>query len=174
MANFFAIPVYMGLIAVRMKRLIFRTLYRKHFKTAASVPHINGICYFGSSIVVGKNVHFNGVRCYGEGTVFIGDNFHSGTGLKILTQNHNYNGVAIPYDSTVIIKNVVIEDNVWVGMDVLILPGVLIGEGAIIQAGSVVSISIPPLAIAGGNPAKVIRYRNESHYYGLKANGSFL
>lgn len=56
---------------------------------------------------------------------------------------------------------IVIEDEVWIGYETLILSGVKIGKGAVIAAGSVVVKDIPPYAIAGGNPAKVIKYRFE-------------
>lgn len=53
----------------------------------------------------------------------------------------------------------VVEDEVWIGLDALILSGVRIGKGAIIGARSVVTRDVPPYAIVGGNPAKVIKYR---------------
>ena len=52
-----------------------------------------------------------------------------------------------------------IGDNVWLGASVKVLDGVSIGEGAIIAAGAVVTEDIPPFAIAGGIPAKVIKLR---------------
>ena len=52
---------------------------------------------------------------------------------------------------------VVIEDNVWIGDKVVILPNVTIGKGAIIGAGSIVTKNIPPYTIAAGNPAKIIK-----------------
>jgi len=101
--------------------------------------------------------------------LIIGDNFHSGSNVRVITQNHNFdNGTRIPYDSTYIYKDVIIEDNVWVGTGVIILGGVTIGEGAIIQAGSVVVHDIPKYAIAGGHPAKVFSYRDKEHYEELK------
>lgn len=54
---------------------------------------------------------------------------------------------------------VVIGNDVWVGYGALILSGVNISDGAIIAAGSVVTKDVPPYAIVGGNPAKIIRYR---------------
>lgn len=160
------------LLKIILGRLVWAA-YRSRFRAAVELPRINGVCRFGSWVEIGRNVHFNGVRTYGAGCVRIGDNFHSAAGLRILTQSHNYRGMALPYDTSVVIKDVIIGDNVWVGMDVLILPGVQIGEGAIIQAGAVVSRSIPPLAIAGGNPATVIRFRDAEHYFRLKADGKF-
>ena len=53
----------------------------------------------------------------------------------------------------------VIGNDVWIGYDTLVMPGVRIGDGAIVATRSVVVADIPPYAIAGGNPAKVIRRR---------------
>ena len=49
--------------------------------------------------------------------------------------------------------------DVWIGTDAIVLSGVTIGDGAVIAARSVVTKNIPPYAIAGGNPAKIIKYR---------------
>jgi acetyltransferase-like isoleucine patch superfamily enzyme len=54
-------------------------------------------------------------------------------------------------------KEVIIEDDVWIGGNVVILPGVCIGRGSVIGAGSVVTKSVPPLFIAVGNPARLLR-----------------
>jgi len=54
-------------------------------------------------------------------------------------------------------KPVLIGDCVWIGANCLILPGVRIGRGSVIAAGSVVTKDIPPMSLAGGNPARVIR-----------------
>lgn len=54
---------------------------------------------------------------------------------------------------------VVIENDVWLGANVMVLPGVRIGEGAVIGAGSVVTHNIAAMTVAAGNPAGVIRAR---------------
>ncbi len=53
----------------------------------------------------------------------------------------------------------VVENDVWIGYGALITPGIRIGNGAIIATGSVVTKDVPPYAIAGGNPASIIRMR---------------
>lgn len=53
----------------------------------------------------------------------------------------------------------VVGNDVWLGYQATVLPGVLIGDGAIVGAKSVVARAVPPYAIVGGNPARVIRYR---------------
>jgi len=55
--------------------------------------------------------------------------------------------------------DIVVEDDVWIGMDSKILSGVRIGQGAVIATGSVVTKDVKPYSIVGGNPAKHIRYR---------------
>lgn len=136
--------------------------------------HIHGMCSLSKNTFLGNNVNMNGLDVIGAGRVFIGDNFHSGAGCLLITSNHNYDyGTKIPYDKTSIRKDIVIEDNVWFGARVIVLGGVRIGEGAIIQAGAVVVSDIEKCGIAGGNPAKVFRYRDKQHYYDLKEKREF-
>ncbi len=66
----------------------------------------------------------------------------------------------LPFEDTTI------GNDVWIGHNATIMPGVRIGDGAIIAAASVVTQDVPPYAIVGGNPAKIIRMRFESHVVG--------
>jgi tetrahydrodipicolinate N-succinyltransferase len=54
---------------------------------------------------------------------------------------------------------IMIGNDVWIGAGALILSGVTIGDGAIVGAGSVVTHDVPPYAVVGGVPAKIIRFR---------------
>lgn len=56
-------------------------------------------------------------------------------------------------------KQIIIEDDVWIGARSIILKGVRIGKGSIVAAGSVVTKDVPPYSIVGGTPAKTIRKR---------------
>lgn len=163
--------------------LIKKKLYTYYYggqilKTAKS---IGKEFYCGSPSCVNRNtvikdyVCFNGMHIDGGGKVTIGSYFHSGVGCMMITQSHDYDtGEMIPYGNKYSFKEIIIEDFVWFGRRVTVLPGTTIGEGAIIQAGSVVHGNIPPYAIAGGNPAKVFRYRDIEHFKKLKAEKMFI
>lgn len=103
--------------------------------------------------------------------LIIGNFVSIADGVKfILYENHQTKTVttfplkttllkSIYSDDSISKGSIIIEDEVWIGLNVTILSGVTIGQGAIIAAGAVVSKSIPPYTIAGGVPAKVIRNR---------------
>ena len=109
-----------------------------------------------------------------SGGVSIGRYFHCGRGLTIFSSEHNWvDANAIPYDDKIISKPVKINDFVWCGANVTILPGVEIGEGAIIGAGSVVTKDVPNFAIVAGNPAIVKKYRDIDRFMVLKNSRRF-
>lgn len=146
-------------------------------RTAKSVG--KNLCVASSSkvnknTILGDNLYFHRLKIAGKGNVKIGSNTIIAGDCMIVTSNHNYEGDLIPYDKTNICKDTEIGDFVWIGVRVLILPGTRIGEGAIIQGGSVVHGEIPPYAIAGGNPAKVFKYRDIEHFKKLKEEKKFL
>jgi acetyltransferase-like isoleucine patch superfamily enzyme len=124
---------------IQLKRKLMSIYYTFKVKIMAKEFGINLNVNGNSSVTkktsLGNNVNFNGMNIAGGGRVKIGNNFHSGIDCMMITQIHNYDqGTKIPY----IFKDIVIEDQVWIGSRVIILGGVKIGEGAIIQAGSVV------------------------------------
>lgn len=97
------------------------------------------------------------------GKVTIGDGVMIGPECFIYTLNHNISRTDIPMFKQGFAepKPVTIADDVWIGSRVTILPGVHIGTGAVIGAGAVVSKSVPDYAVVVGNPAKIVKYRNE-------------
>ena len=162
----------------RWKKNFFTKIYtlqaRRTVKNCGEILKVNGKSVMTPNTSLGNNVHFNGMHITGNGKVIIGNNFHSGEECYMITEFHNYdNGESIPYDQTNIVKDIIIEDNVWLGTRVMILGGVTIGEGAVIQAGSVVAKDIPKYAIAGGHPAVPFKYRDIEHYEALKRAGKF-
>jgi acetyltransferase-like isoleucine patch superfamily enzyme len=156
-------------------RRLFRQWYvLRSVKSHKNHVYVGGYTCLSKETILNENPNFNGMIIKGSGRVTIGKNFHSGSDCLIITQIHNYDyGKSIPYDDTFILKDVIIGDNVWFGDRVIILGGVSIGEGAIIQAGSVVVRDVPDLAIVGGSPAMVFKYRNKDHYFELKEQSKF-
>jgi acetyltransferase-like isoleucine patch superfamily enzyme len=110
-----------------------------------------------------------------SGGISIGECFHTGKGLVIITSNHNYDSEKkIPYDEADILSPVTIEDYVWFGVNVTVLPGVTIGEGAVVAANSVISKSVLPYSVMGGNPAKILKMRDVKKFNKLKLEKKFL
>ncbi len=167
------IGIFQSLI-IAIKRKYYTALVKKQAKSYGNDLTVNFKSKVNPNTILKNNVNFNGLTIRGDGPVTIGNNFHSGPDILLLTRNHNYDkGTKIPYDQTYIRNPIIIEDNVWIGARVIILSGVTVGEGAIVQAGSVVVKDVPPCTIVGGHPAKVFKYRDREHYYKLKSEKKF-
>lgn len=109
-----------------------------------------------------------------SGGVSIGRYFHTGRGLTIFSTNHNYESrISIPYDNVSIPRSVVIKDFVWFGSNVTVVPGVIVGEGAVVGSGAVLTKDVPDGAVIGGNPARVIKYRDAELFESLKSQEKF-
>lgn len=118
------------------------------------------------TLFIGKNVQLNdSVHITARARVKIGNDVLIASKVYISDCSHgSYKGDehdshpdSIPKDRPLFSSSVTIEDKVWIGESVSILPGVTIGKGAIIGANSVVSKDIPPYVIAVGIPAKPIK-----------------
>lgn len=148
-------------------RSIRRNLCKSIFTKSGDDINIGRVAYFGfgSDISIGSN---SSIGPYAQiigsgwgGSLTIGDNVMMGPEVVILLSEHNHDRTDIPMNQQgVRITKIVIEDDVWIGMRTMILRGVTIGKGSIIGAGAVVTKDVPPYAIVGGIPAKVIKYRN--------------
>lgn len=122
---------------------------------------------YASNIKLGDNVYIGPEANFdGAGGIKIGNGviFAPKVTIYSRTHNFNYNLSALPFDNIMICAEVKIGDYVWIGANVIILPGVSIGNGVIIGAGAVVAKDIPDYAVAVGNPAKVIKFRNKEAY----------
>lgn len=113
----------------------------------------------GNDVYIGPHAMFRSIK-----DIRIGNKVLFGPHVYIMGGDHNYREVG-QYMFDVKKKRedddlpVIIEDDTWIGCNVTILKGVTIGRGAIISAGSVVTKDVPRYAIAGGIPAKVLKYR---------------
>lgn len=169
---------------IKLGIYIWRVIRRRRLKLLyLSIGHVGKNVRFNDvpsmpfpeRISIGNNVLIHaGALIDGEGGVEIGNNFVASIGLTILSSSHNYESPELlPWDETRILKKVVIEDNVWCGVNVIIMPGVIISEGAVIAAGSVVTKNVEKYSVVGGNPAKIIKYRDIDRYEALKRERKF-
>lgn len=107
----------------------------------------------GSGSGLGVNASVHGPLC-------IGENVMMGPDVTILSQTHIIDRVDIPMGQQGMREaEVIIGNDVWIGMRVVIMPGVKVGNGVVIGAGAVVTKDIPDYAIVGGVPAKIIKFR---------------
>ena len=156
-----------------VQNFVFGFTVRRKAKSIGRDLHLHGPCTITRTTSIGNGVSLGGVVVFGAGQCVIADHVHFGPEVLILTQNHDYEGDALPYGGSYVLKDVTIGTAAWIGARTTILPGTTIGEGAIIQAGAVVHGEIPPCAIAGGNPAKVFAWRDKAHFADLKERGRF-
>jgi acetyltransferase-like isoleucine patch superfamily enzyme len=106
-------------------------------------------------IQIGDNCGFSGVTIGAFEKIVIGNNVLCGANTVIT--DFDWHSSRYPTEA----KAVIIHDNVWLGLNTVILKGVEIGQNSIIGASSLVVKSIPANVIAAGNPCKVIKYITE-------------
>ncbi|MGT2887235.1 acyltransferase [Streptococcus didelphis] len=118
---------------------------------------------FSPMISIGNNVSF-GSNCHIGiiNSLEINDNVLIGSNVLIIDHNHGLNNDSdykiAPNNRFLFSKGpIIIEENVWIGENVSILPGVTIEQNSIIAAGSVVTKNVPANTIFGGNPAKFLK-----------------
>lgn len=101
--------------------------------------------------------------------ITIGNNVQVTQDVKFYT--HGGSHVAREkYPNFDVFGKIVIEDNAYLGSNSMIMPGVTVGKGALVAAGSVVTKSVPPYVVVGGNPARVICSVDEYIEHNLKYN----
>lgn len=113
----------------------------------------------GSDVFIGRNCCFQSEH----GAITIGDHVMFGPGVNIHGGNHDISAGDLPmtrrHKSGYMDGEVRIGNDVWIAANAIILPRVAIGDGAVVGAGAVVTKDVPPMAIVGGVPARVIGFR---------------
>lgn len=125
-------------------------------------------------IVIGDNSRIHGSCIHAYKSVSIGKNCLVAANCQIFDSNgHEISFGDVPnrIHTQSEGRPIVIEDNVWIGANTLVMPGVRIGQGSVISAGSIVKSDIPPMVIAGGNPAALIMTAEEWLAKKARANG---
>lgn len=114
--------------------------------------------FLGENVYIGSRSTFMTV---GEGKCIIKDQSGAAEGLTVICSTHEQkvgsfmertNNDNVYYD-------IVVEEDVWIGANVTLLPGARIGRGSIVGAGAVVRSKIPPYAVVYGNPAKIVGFK---------------
>lgn len=109
-------------------------------------------------IVVGEGTELNGTTIVSYESVKIGTNVLFGPGVVILdSDGHPSDRRLADIPANIRTAPVVIQDNVWIGLNAVILKGVTIGSGAVVGPNSVVHDDVPPHTVVAGNPARPIK-----------------
>ena len=175
---FSSIPGYIGM---KLRSIFYKFIFKtKHelsigigteFNTKKNIL-FSGLVYIGKNsfftakggfISIGNNTRFNmnvHINSSGGGKISIGNNCLIGPNVVMRTANHSFDQIHIPivYQGH-ISADIIIEDNVWLGSNVVVLPGITIGTGAVVGAGTVITKNVPKMSVVVGVPGKVIKYR---------------
>ena len=159
-----------------LHRVVSPTFYRNTVNSSARIGKavLGGHVFVGErtsmtgDVTVGKYTTFNSGCLILGGRIRIGNYCQFGPKVAIYTVNHTIDLVST-YNSRGLFngmlkdlapsRDVIIENDVWLGHGALIMPGVKLGTGSVVAAGAVVTKSVAPYAIVGGCPARLIRFR---------------
>ena len=140
------------------------TLCKRIFKACGKNVNIERKANFGSGldIEIGDNSGL-GINCMVPSNTKIGKNVMMGPNVYILAQNHRFDRLDIPMCQQGFSPKAttVIEDDVWIGRDVLMTPGRTIKTGSIIAGGCVLCKDFPEYSIVGGDPSRLIKSRKQ-------------
>lgn len=127
---------------------------------ADSSIHMRATFYDASQIHVGSDTIIGeGAVLDGRAPLTIGNHVDIASEVMMYCSQHDVHSNNFATVEDTVVEAVRIEDYVFIGPRAIILPGVTIGKGAVVGAGAVVTKSIPPYAIVGGVPAKIIGER---------------
>lgn len=152
--------IFPGPEGLFLRGLFYRLLFKSSGKDLLIYPFVYII--FTRRMIVGKRLAVN-INSYidGRGGITIGDNVLIGPNCVIASCEHNYADPHVPiFQQPVKYAPIVIGNDVWIGANVFIKCGLTVGDGCVVAAGSVVTKDVPPYAVVGGVPAKVLKYRD--------------
>ncbi|HCC84750.1 MAG TPA: acetyltransferase [Candidatus Pacebacteria bacterium] len=153
---FRSFPSFSGYIP---RFLIYKILFKKLDSFCFIQPNVYfSYCHkisCGKNFVVNSNSYFHGI-----GGIEIGDSVLIGPNVVISSGMHQYSDLETPVTLQKITpKKIIIEDGVWIGANVVIMPGIRLSKGTVVGAGSVVTKSTEAYSVVVGIPAKKIKSR---------------
>jgi len=162
---------FLNKIPFRTIRELFSKMYINFGNHSSIRSNVKILNKYGRHVTIGNNSIINeGCLFDGRsGKIVIGNNVSVSREVMIYTLEHKIDCDYFKTES----GDVIINDYVWLGSRVIILPGVEIGAGSVVASGAVVTKDIPPMSVYGGIPAKLIRKRTSNLLYKLKDNHFF-
>lgn len=146
----------------KMGGVIRRALCKKIFKSMGKHVNIEKGARFGN----GSEVEIGDYSGIGINAVIprnsrIGRHVMMAPNVFIFTRNHEFSDATTPmcFQGETPPKRVVIEDDVWIGRNVMVMPGRTIRKGSIVAAGCILTKDFPEYSVIGGNPSKLIKSR---------------
>jgi acetyltransferase-like isoleucine patch superfamily enzyme len=150
-----------------------RALYRRRGMRIAADAHV----YSGAEVRAPRRIEIGSDSTIGfdavldgRGGIRIGQHVNFSSEVALWTMQHDPDDPDFATTS----GPIVIEDYVWVSFRATILPNVTIGRGAVVSAGAVVTKDVPPMAVVGGIPAKVLRQRASEPRYTIGRPTAFV
>jgi len=138
-------------VRIGQNTIVEHNVYFKH-----DGPYSGGISIdIGKDCFIGNNVEFN-IKEF----ISVGDSTLIGSGCKFIDHDHGLKLGILTKNQPCPTAPIHVDENVWIGANVVILKGVHIGKNSVIGAGAVVNKPVPPNEIWGGVPARKIRNRD--------------
>lgn len=156
------LKIYYHINAI-IKKIFYKVIYGKHIKFGKGVTFRKGFSLViedGANVKIGKGTFFNNYcSINAKKEIVIGENCLFGENVKIYDHNHVFkNKEKLIKEQGFNIQPIIIENNCWVGSNVIILKGVEIGQHSVIGAGEIIKENIEKNHIFSNKECKIINY----------------